>query len=251
MNHLATVVILLLVCLHAGAAERLSVRIGGAYTELSGSIPIDSRITVREADSIFFPTPGEVIDELVIESSVPFDTEGKSWEVVVGYRFWKNLHLQAGYVDLGSFTSQLVPVVPAEALVLRNPVPVPLPSPFPRNPLTVVPGPIFGGVAVFPLSTRHHLRADAWTLGLKADHRLFGRSRVYARAGALRARFDTSTTYAGDDPQTPDDETGWYWGVGLEYPLHRRINVTGGFAQYDLSLERFDSYQIGFEFLLL
>jgi opacity protein-like surface antigen len=106
--------------------------------------------------------------------------------------------------------------------------------------------------AVSPVSqSLYNLDAQAWTLGLKFDYPIIGKSLVYGRAGILRGTFDASDTF-GDliNVDDPSDETGWYWGVGLQYPVLPRLLIGGGFAQYDLTLQRFDSWQLNLELLL-
>ena len=68
----------------------------------------------------------------------------------------------------------------------------------------------------------------------------------------LRASFDASDTF-GDiiNVNDPSDETGWYWGAGVQYPIvDDRLLIGGGFAQYDVELQRFDSWQLNLELLL-
>jgi len=246
--------ILLMVALtsmNAMAERQLSVHLSGAYTELDGIVPLDGRLDPPPIDSPFLPEPFEP-EPVPISGDVPFQSEGRTWEVLLNYRFASRFQIQGGYVDLGSFTSEKIggPIfaAPVPNPGPFNPFPAPPPGGFTRAPLP--PGGLFASPISFTQSV-YNLGAAAWTLGAKADYPIIGKALVYARAGILRASFEASDTF-GDiiDVEDPSDENGWYWGAGLQYPLHNRVLIGGGFAQYDLSLQRFDSWQLSLELVL-
>jgi opacity protein-like surface antigen len=183
-----------------------------------------------------------------IDLPLPYDTEEVSWEITASYRFWNNLHVQGGYVDLGNFHSEplfvatpaIVGVVPppvfgtrpGEAIVIN-------PDPFPLQPATLT-------------ASRVSLDAHAWLLGLKVDHDMTGRVKVYARAAALRAEFDTRSDFGPSfEIHDPSDRTGWAWGIGAHYQIFPRVAVGAAYSQYDVKLHKLDSYQLTLAFRLL
>lgn len=230
-------ILLGLVMLHvsAHAEDRLSLQLTGGYTELNGMVPFDMVLTPFTIGGVDAPPRYD-------RAPLYFETEDESWEALLSYRIHEHFDLQAGYTDIGSFTSELTlnPLPPAGVLFQPR-VPLPL------NPI-FLPGDVIG----IPYSgSPATLEAEAWLAGLRVRAPLTEAARVYARLGLLQAAFDATSRVANRSVDDPDDETGWYWGAGIQYRLFSRLQVGMGYAQYDVQITRFDSYQLSVEFGLL
>ncbi len=248
--------VMLLLSMHGMAERRLSVQLSGAYTELDGIVTLDSWFDQPPINISYLPEPFDP-GPVMFTGDVPFKSEGRTFEALVNYRFASRFQVQGGYVDLGSFASEKF-YGPVVSLSGQNSLPISfVPAPASTRPgLVLSPPPNLAALTPASLPTvytrsLYNLEAEAWTLGLKADYPIAGKVLVYGRAGVLRATFKASDTF--DDTinvEDPSDENGWYWGAGLQYPLHERVLLGGGFAQYDLSLQRFDSWQLSLELML-
>ncbi len=240
------VLIVSLALLHASAQadDRLTLQLTGGYTELNDVVPLDTVITP-------ITISGEVQPPINARSAVEFDTEDETWEALLSYRLSPRVDLQAGYADLGAFTSE------SQAGRLQWGPPQPYRNPFdvvefPFGLLDPQPDPpIFAGIALpFPASPAT-LDAAAWLVGLRVHAPVAEDTRAYARLGALRAAFDATSRTPNRTVADPDDETGWYWGAGVQYRLFSRLQVGLGYSQYDVDIARFDSHQLSLEFELL
>jgi hypothetical protein len=231
---------------HSLAADHLSLQLSGSYTEFIGFV--DYRAILSPGS--FIPSdPDETPERPIANTRVPVahDSSEVGWEATLAYRFWRNLHLLGGYVDLGDFASE--PQFVGGVVVIAPP-PVGTRPPGGSFPPIFGPGPI--AQPLQPIRSQLELDSKAWLLGAKVEHAVTDRMNVYARAAALRASFHLDSSYpAFLEIQEPSDETGWAWGVGVDYEIFPRISAGVAFSQYDVKLQKLDSYQLTLAFDLL
>ena len=238
--------LVLSVCQWAVAADqKFSLQVSGAYSEFGGSVNFDGALTPLVPQTPFDPFDPVFVPGTPVPVELPqaFDDDDAVWEAQLNYRLNSHLTIQGGYSDLGTFSSDAADLaVPA---AFANPG-------IPLGPgLTPVGGPIFvGGTTATFAPPQVDLEAEAIMLGLRADHSLFDRARVFARLGLLQTSYDVSDVFFGIELEDPSDETGWYWGVGVQYELLPRLLLSVGYSQYDTGLHKPDQYQAGVEFLI-
>lgn len=156
------------------AAERLSIRISGGYTELEGLVDYDAALTPVVWNP-FDPDDSLTLPPFQTTVPVQYRADDVSWEATLSYRVRQNLQITGGYVDLGRFVSDPMLVGLGGTIlppILRGFRFGPIGSPRPLDPppgidIPVDP-PILVGVA--PVSATASLDADAWLLALELDH---------------------------------------------------------------------------------
>lgn len=233
------------------AQQRFSLLLTGSYTELDGGAAIDARVTpliFLPPTNPFEPPSFEEGDPIRLGGQVPFDTEEVSWEIAGAWAILPNLQLIAGYTDFGSFNSE--PLFASDADFLPVPIGIPSPGLRPLPPiLPLPPEPPLGGFVLRPQQAS--LDVEAWLFGLRGTHDLNERFRIFGRLGGLRASFDVDGDFGERfELLTPSDENGWFWGVGVQYRLMPRLLVGVGYTQYDVDLQKLDSYQLSIEALV-
>ena len=236
---------------HVLAAERLSLRLSGGYTEFNGVVNHDATISPVIHNPF---DPDETLELPPAATRVPaaYESNDESWEATLSYRLWRNLQLFGGYVDLGEFASE--PHLVGGFAVIITPPPGGNPSFRLRPPFG---DPIFGPGPIAqpplqPIRSQVVLDANAWLLGARVEHAVTDRMDVYLRGAALRASFDLDSSYpAFLDVHEPPSRTGWAWGVGAEYEIFPRVSAGNAFNQYDVKLQKLDSYQLTLAFDLL
>lgn len=187
----------------ARAEERLAIQLAAGYTRFETTVNVNTTFSDAGQTSNF---------------TLPLraNEQDVSWEAVLSYRIWRNVRLQGGYVDLGTFTSETVLITTSTG--------------------TQGPG--------TPSPANVSISADAPVLGVEYALPLSDEFSLHVRAAALWTDVQTRLTLpAGFSADKLPDDNGWALGVGARYRIVPRVSLGLAFTRYDVDVEALDSFQ--------
>ena len=215
------------------ASADFTVRLTGGQSNLDGTVdvPADIEILPLFADPDDPPT--------IISTTLPiaFDTDDPSWGIGVSYRVTPRVEIELDYLDVGAFES---------VTAASGPVVIPVtggPSPFLPPPL--------GGVAIRNPSPSQldvpRLLVNTWSTGIRGETAINEMFRAFGRVGMSWTEFRVRAGLPGTTFTAPNDEIGWYWGVGVNYPVSDRASIGVGFEQQHVDLQTVDRVALTLE----
>ena len=205
-----------------------------------GMSSIDDSADASRNNAIFL---NQLPDDLSVGGRV-FDSDETAWGATAGWKAFDWLAIEISYTDLGTASEDLTALF---GLVTATPILAP-PRPF---------LPPDGGFAINaappPLAA---LDIEEWSVAAKFRKQLISRLAATWTLGVTRSEFDAQGSVTVPEVlsvnppvvnlvsipfASPDNETGFTWGLGFEWQFSERFAIDLGFRRHDTQVLEVDS----------